>query len=234
MRNEILLIPNKPDIERDKVAKAWLESGGEVLRIEKFWKKPVTNDKRVTLYGFDTFCLVLAQILDLELRMPKDEIIAGLPKAFVTRDLAIKTISESETITFPIFIKPVQPKLFVAKVFQSLTEFQTVITDLQSDVKLICSSIIKVEKEVRAFILENSIADLAFYEGDGDLNAAYIFIEDFLQKNTSNLPKTYVLDIGYNEKEGWFIIEFNSSWGAGLNGCSAEKVIKCIRIATVN
>ena len=33
MRNEILLIPDKPDIERDSVAKTWIDKGGEVLRI---------------------------------------------------------------------------------------------------------------------------------------------------------------------------------------------------------
>ena len=49
-----------------------------------------------------------------------------------------------------------------------------------------------------------------------------------------DLPKSYVLDIGYNKANGWFIIEFNASWGAGLNGCQAEKVIECIRTATVN
>ena len=107
MKNELLLIPDKPDTERDKVAKAWRDSGGEVLYISKFWEKPATNEKRVALYGFDTFCLVLAQVLGLELLMPQDEIIAALPQQFVKRDLVIKTISQIESISFPIFIKPV-------------------------------------------------------------------------------------------------------------------------------
>jgi len=42
------------------------------------------------------------------------------------------------------------------------------------------------------------------------------------------------LDLGFNEKDGWFILEFNSSWGAGLNSCNAQKVIDYIHIATVN
>jgi len=49
-----------------------------------------------------------------------------------------------------------------------------------------------------------------------------------------DLPTTFVLDLGYNEKLGWFVIEFNSSWGAGLNFCKPEKVVECIRAAAVN
>jgi hypothetical protein len=44
----------------------------------------------------------------------------------------------------------------------------------------------------------------------------------------------YVVDIGYNTEKGWFIIEFNACWGAGLNGCSPEKVIDCIIESTTH
>ena len=76
MKDELLLIPDKADIERDGIAKAKEEHGGIVKRIGKFWVKPETNGKRIALYGYDSFCLVLAQILELEMCMPKDEWIA--------------------------------------------------------------------------------------------------------------------------------------------------------------
>ncbi|WP_394337843.1 hypothetical protein [Chitinophaga silvisoli] len=41
------------------------------------------------------------------------------------------------------------------------------------------------------------------------------------------------MDLGFNEVLGWFVLEFNASWGAGLNGCRAEKVIDCILAATL-
>lgn len=53
MKNELLLIPDKPDIERDAIAKIWEEQGGEVQRIAKFWIKPAVGDKRVSIYGYD-------------------------------------------------------------------------------------------------------------------------------------------------------------------------------------
>jgi len=40
MKNELLLIPDKADEERDTIAAAWEANGGEVKRIGKFWIKP--------------------------------------------------------------------------------------------------------------------------------------------------------------------------------------------------
>ena len=234
MKNEILLIPDKPDIERDNLAKAWEQLGGEVMRIGKFWIKPETKNKRVSIYGYDSFCLVLAQILEIEMLMPKDEMIARLNFKFLKRKMELQEVGEVNNIEFPKFIKPVTPKLFKADVFNSVEKLKIKIEHIESSEKLICSEIIKVDKEVRSFILNREIKDLAFYEGDGNIGIPKKFIKEFLKECDFDLPKTFVLDVGFNEKLGWFVIEFNSSWGAGLNFCKAEKVIDCIREAAIN
>jgi len=231
MNNEILLIPDKADIERDSLAEAWKSRGGEVKCIGKFWVKPDVGNKRVSIYGNDSFGLVLAQILGIRLLMPKDEMIADLPNEFIKRKIAIKQIGEIATCQFPLFIKPVTPKLFKAAVYQNETALRANIQDISAKELIICSTIIAIEKEVRAFILNKTIQDLAFYEGSGKLDEPRQFIEKFLSTTPIDLPKTFVLDIGYNEKDQWFIIEFNASWGAGLNFCKPEKVIDCIQAA---
>ncbi|AXT50540.1 DUF4343 domain-containing protein [Aquimarina sp. BL5] len=96
------------------------------------------------------------------------------------------------------------------------------------------TNIIKIESEVRAFILSNKILDMAIYEGNSDLSSAREFLTCFLQNHTIDLPKSYVIDLGFNKTNGWYIIEFNSSWGAGLNFCDPNKVIAGIREATIN
>lgn len=234
MTNEVLIIPDKPDLERDTIAKVWEDHGGDVLRIGKFWIKPEVNNKRVTIYGYDSFCLVLAQILEIEMLMVRDEWIANLDLKFIKRQIEIYKIEENNNITFPKFIKPVTPKLFKAQIFQSFTDLNSKIEGIGNEEKLICSEIIEVNKEVRSFILDRKIKDLAYYEGVGDIETPKSFIEIFLEESTINFPKTFVLDIGFNESQDWFVIEFNSSWGAGLNFCDPEKVIKCIRAAAVN
>lgn len=234
LENEILLIPDKKDQERDRLAEVWKNKGGEVKRIGKFWIKPEVENKKISIYGYDSFCLVLAQLLEIKMLMPKDEIIAELENKFIKRKIEIKKIKEISEIKFPKFLKPVTPKLFKAEIFHNKEELKSKIHDIEETERLICSEIITVSKEVRSFILDNKIIDLAYYEGEGKLEDPKIFINNFLKDYNLNLPKTFVLDIGYNEINGWFIIEFNSSWGAGLNFCDPNKVFVCIREAAIN
>jgi len=234
MKNEILLIPDKTDTERDRIAKSWEAKGGEVKRIEKFWIKPEVGEKRVSIYGYDTFCLVLAQVLEIEMIMVKDETIAELSERYLKRSIEIISIKESSKINFPKFIKPVTPKLFKAEIFKSTADLNSKIEGIDVSERLICSDLISVNKEVRSFILKREIKDLAFYEGTGEINEAREFIADFLKNCKLKLPNSFVLDIGFNEKDKWFIIEFNSSWGAGLNFCEPAKVTDCIREAAMN
>ena len=69
LENEVLLIPDKEDEERNDLANTWKYLGGEVKRIGKFWIKPEVGNKRVSLYGFDTFCLVLAGLKSLSAKL---------------------------------------------------------------------------------------------------------------------------------------------------------------------
>lgn len=234
MKDELLLIPDKADIERDSIAKVWEDNGGTVKRVGKFWVKPETNGKRVALYGYDSFCLVLAQILELEMCMPKDEWIAALPYEFAKREIQLVELGNANQISYPKFIKPVTPKLFKAAVFETSASLQEITQDISPEERLIVSDIVSVDKEVRSFILDNEVQDLAYYEGEGDLTEVKAFITDFLKMTNIEFPPTFVLDVGFNDQLGWFIIEFNSSWGAGLNGCDAAKVVNCIRAAAIN
>ena len=49
--NSSLLIPNKPDVERDAVAQSWNEAGGEVIRLDKFWEPPAFENTTTKVYG---------------------------------------------------------------------------------------------------------------------------------------------------------------------------------------
>lgn len=234
MENEILLIPEKEDLERSALADAWKNAGGTVERIGKFWEKPTLhNNAKLTIYGNDTFALVLAQVLSVELVSPKDELIAKLETKWTKRKIDLNKIDDLASLSYPYFIKPVKPKLFVSAIYPNLGAIRNNTKELNGDEVIICSEIIAIDCEVRVFILHGQICDLAVYEGEADLNEAQLFISDFLSEQP-DLPEAYVLDIGYNSVNGWFIIEFNAAWGAGLNGCRPEKVMDCIKAATIN
>ena len=64
----LLLIPEKSDLERDAIASAWIASGGEVLKLGRFWDPPLGLPAgRVRVYGGGAFCMVLAEKLNLSL-----------------------------------------------------------------------------------------------------------------------------------------------------------------------
>jgi hypothetical protein len=42
-----LLISDKPDVERDAVATVWEASGGQVIRVGRFWDPPPVDAARV-------------------------------------------------------------------------------------------------------------------------------------------------------------------------------------------
>lgn len=165
---------------------------------------------------------------------PKDEIISELDREWIKRDIELKEIGQIDKIVFPKFVKPVIPKLFKGQVYTTQEELINSVTDIKPEEKILVSNIIQVESEVRTFILDKEIKDLAFYEGVGNIEEAKLFAQKFLDTTDKQLPKTFVMDLGYNNELGWFIIEFNSSWGAGLNFCNPEKVIDCIKSATIN
>src|SRR5262245_4463220 len=57
------------------------------------------------------------------------------------------------------------------------------------------------------------------------------FISAFAQANP--LPKSCVIDVGYQPLKDWVLVEANATWGAGLNGCDPFGAAKCIAWATV-
>lgn len=234
MKNEVLIIPAKNDEEREKVAAHWEKLGGQVLRLDKFWIKPDTGNAKVSIYGNDTFALVLAQVLEIELLSPRDEQIAEFPYAFVKREIKLDQLANRAHLKYPIFIKPIIPKQFKAAVYANFEALESEIEGLAGEEQIISSEVIAIEKEVRTFVLDNQIADLAYYEGQGELTSAREFLRKFLSQFSHSLPTSFVIDLGWNKEQDWFIIELNAAWGAGLNNCKAEKVIECIRRASLD
>jgi len=236
MNKTILLIPEKTDIEFEQVFKVWTDNGGEIRRLGKYWLKDESlNGQKIAIYGNQTFSLVLAQIYNVELISPNDKDIAKLDAIWTKRKIEIKTISDVIETDFPIFIKPVIPKSFIASVFSTLVDFMNATIGLEKTEELMTSTIVSdIRAEARCYLKKGVIKDIALYEGSADIKEGELFLQHFAEKNLDILPEVVVTDIAYSENLGWFVLEFNACWGAGLNNCNAEKVIDCIIDATKN
>ncbi|WLQ17374.1 ATP-grasp domain-containing protein [Hahella aquimaris] len=225
-----LVIPEKSDPERDSVAAAWSAAGGEVSRLGRFWEPPSYDPAKVRVYGNDTFALVLAQKLGLDLISPADDLLVQLPQQALQRSVTLLPLSMAMTSPFPAFLKPAAPKLFKASVYASPNDLDVETRGLEPDTPVLHSEIVHFACEIRCFVWRGEILDAALYEGDGALEDGLKFARQLA--HSEHLPATCVIDIGYIPQRGWATIEANAAWGAGLNGCRAEKVLPCIEAAT--
>ncbi len=211
----ILVISDKPDVERDAVAAAWERAGGEVVRLGRFWDPPALDATRVRLYGADAFCQVLAQKLDVALVSPPDDWLLHLPFDLVKRALA------RTPTTYPAFVKSMIPKLIPSRVYASAD-------GIDPDVELIVSEVIELAAEARTWVLDGEVVTIACYEGDAPLAAA----RALATAAAAHAPSPCVIDVGLTPDRGWVVIEANAAWGAGLNGCDPEGAARCIARAT--
>jgi hypothetical protein len=235
-RSVTLLIPEKADIEFEEVATVWKNVGGQVKRLGKYWIKDENLvSRRIAIYGGQAFAFVLAQIYDVELLSPDDSLITRLEKIWTKRNVHLQQIGQLSERDFPVFIKPLVPKIFPAAIYNSKTEFIQATEGLPDSEQILASDIVtSIKAESRCYIKDGLVKDISFYEGSASLEEGVKFATDFVEHNKDHLPAVVVIDIGFNEQIGWFVIEFNACWGAGLNNCKAEKVIDCIIGATIN
>lgn len=231
-----LLIPEKTDIEYEQVFSTWTNNGGRIKRLGKFWIKDESlAGQPIAIYGNQAFAFVVAQIYNVELVSPDDTLIARLADSWTKRNIRLKNIGQLSANDFPVFIKPVVPKIFMAGIFHDLHEFIVSIEGLPDTEDILTSTIIhNIQAEARCYVKDGIVKDVALYEGSADLAQGEKFIADFIAQNKDQLPNVVVIDIAYSEQTGWFVLEFNACWGAGLNNCNAQKVIDCIIGATVN
>ena len=100
----VLVVPEKPDSERDAVCSTWAEGGGAVERLGRFWAPPQLDPSAVKIYGPDTFALVVAQKLGLELICPADDLLASTPVQFLKREVRRVALSaSSRSSSSPLF-----------------------------------------------------------------------------------------------------------------------------------
>jgi hypothetical protein len=224
-----LLISDKADAERDALAAAFAHGGGTVHRLGRFWDPPVFDPATVRVYGADSFCLVLQQKLGFALCSPADDLLLHVPSRFLRRQIAQRTLADA-LISLPAFVKPVTPKQFRGAVYASPEELAAECRGLSQETAVFIAELVTLTAEVRSFVLDGRVLDAAVYEGNGALADATAFIREVLQAMT--LPHTVVVDAGFVTGRGWAVIEFNATWGAGLNGCNATKVLPAILAAS--
>lgn len=224
-----LLISDKPDPERDVLAEAFAQGGGEVHRLGRFWDPPALDPATVRVYGADSFCLVLQQKLGFDLCSPADDLLLRVPSPLLRRQLAQRTLADALSL-LSAFVKPVTPKQFRGAVYTSPEDLAAECRGLPQETAIFVAETVTLTAEVRSFVLEDQVLDAAVYEGNVAVADAMASVSELVK--AVRLPRAVVVDVGFVASRGWAVIEFNAAWGAGLNGCNATKVLPAILAAS--
>lgn len=226
----VLIIPGKPDPERDAVARAWKLAGGSVTPVDRFWDPPPIPRESARPYGPDTFALVVAEKLELDLAEPDPYVALKCPPELLRRTLSVERLGEAKNLEYPCFLKPIVPKQFRARVYANYDELQDETHGLADRTEVLRSEVVTILAEARSFVLDGVVQSCALYEGNGSVDLAAKTCERLAM--ALELPSASVLDVGLLDSGQWVLIEANAAWGAGLNGCDPHKVIGCIAAAT--
>ncbi len=226
----ILLVPAKPDLERDAVVAAWKHLYGKVVPLDRFWEPPELPSERVRVYGGAAFCMILAEKLKLNLVSPEDDLMARIDARWLQRKFEMINLNCALERNSVSFVKPVIPKQFAAAVYETQAALREATEGLDSNSQVFVSEIVSFVCEVRTFLLDGKVMAASVYEGSGVVTEAANFVADFARSNA--LPKTVVVDVGLLENRNWAVIETNATWGSGLNGCDPDGVCRCLEHAS--
>jgi hypothetical protein len=219
------------------------ERGWQVERLQK-WRAPESlKEQDIVLYGESLFAAVVADELGIALLEAPFHWLADLPENYRKRKVIFTTFAEARAYHQQAFIKPADDKCFPARVYESGKELPEsgVLPDATP---VLISEVVHWEVEFRCFVLEGKMETFSPYLRYGELaqdkdgnwtaspeetNEALHFIDSVLADSRVKLPPSVVVDVGVIEGLGWAVIEANPSWGAGIYGCDAAKVLDVIR-----
>ena len=226
----ILVISDQPEAERDALASVWEQRGGSVLRLGRFWDPPPLDANRVRVYGSTSFVLVLREKLGFALCSPADDLILSLPPEALKRWMEKRRLAEAEQFEYPLFVKPVAPKLFAARVYESVSELRRECDGLRDETGVLTSDVVTFVAEARAFVLDGEVLDCAIYEGEANVQEATAAASRFARY--SSFPKTLVVDVGLIPDQGWAVIEFERGLGCRVEWMQCARVWPAIAAAS--
>jgi hypothetical protein len=225
-----LVVSSRPVPDKDRIASSWSRAGGVVLHLEKSWEPPPLQSPGVRLYGNQVFCTELSTRLNLSLVAPPDDFIFRIDPRFVKRSVHLSTLRELAELDRPVFLKPLQQKLFPAGIYSSFDDLSFQCCSIPDSTLVIKAEVVEFASEYRLFVLNRQIVAMGCYLGMHKSHGLIRFFRKLI--GTCVVPDAFVLDLGYIPHRGWAVVEANPAWGSALRGCHAAGATTCIAFAT--
>lgn len=132
-------------------------------------------------------------------------------------------------IVGPLFIKPVQNKLFSGAVYDKM--FIGSLKDFPDETEVIITQSFgqHILTEWRCYVMYNTIIDVRNYSGDFWELPNWDYAESIVKENSTTFPDAYVMDVGVLKDGKNVVIEFNDGWATGNYGIDNSYYYKYLR-----
>ena len=214
--------------------------------IYSFRGKPWNEECQAAYNGFKKLgveCVLFSTNEELETHTQEDIVVAGIlimehifsqlkikigvynyPKEleeYLHRKICTIKLSELQKVKLPVFIKPVEEKIaqgMIINSFDDLGEYN----NLPPDTELLCSDVLQIISEWRAFIKYGKIIDIKHYSKDSNIKCDF----DTIQKAVDlchDMPASYSLDFCVTKDGKTCLVEMNDGFSIGCYGLDEEQ-----------
>jgi hypothetical protein len=242
-----LILSRRYSDDSNAVWGAAVAAGWDVERLMRYSAPAGVYDREPVIYGETLLADAVAAELGLLLLEPTEDWPARLPVRFRKRDIRLATLGDARALDTRCFVKPVDEKIFPARVYEHGREVEPA-GDFERSARVLISEPVTFELETRAFVLERRVAALSAYVRNGEIargpagdwplseaerSDALTFLDDLLSDPEVDLPAAVVVDVGRTSQRGWAVVEANACWAAGLCGCDPREVLNVLRRSSV-
>jgi hypothetical protein len=145
------------------------------------------------------------------------------------REHKIMTLNEAKLITKPIFLKPLDIKLFTGFFMDEITN--TSISNIPDSTLVMVYDVFEtpIKSEFRCYIHRNKVVDIRNYSGDLFCSPNEDYLNSVIEENRLSFPISYTIDIGVLENEENVVIEYNDMWAIGNYGMPNDLYLRLLR-----
>ncbi len=146
---------------------------------------------------------------------------------FIRRDLRRTTLEEVRASTSPMFVKPVEHKLFTGFVWKAQRDDRFRVATYPNHTPVWVCKPVDFRAEYRCFVLDGEILDVRLYRGDWWKAPCQEWVERAV-KEFKSAPRAYAIDWGVTFGGRTLIVEVNDSFALGHYGLASIPYAKMV------
>lgn len=214
-------------------------AGYEIVPYEKynFTKNIVDSDNDIIIGSIQALRKWFDIYHDFDLTY---ETYPELLRGFLKRNVQKITVGDLKESMLPLFIKPIETKLFTGDVFTNKNQLNILkqyYEDVDESTQIWVSDLVDIVSEWRCFVSSDKVVGISYYSGDFFVYPDKAIILNIVE-TYHNSPISYSIDVGVTKEGKTILIESNDFWSLGSYGLEGkiyfESYLKRFKEITLN